>query len=110
MPNACIMDKMNGMFNPTEGIDMNIEDLKNPELQEKLMSAKTAGELAALAKAEGIALSDEQMDAVAGGQEWNEFTEYYEPCGKCGKRISWYDSTGRPNFCPYCGDSIYWED
>ena len=53
---------------------MNFEDLKNPEIQDKLKSANTVEELVALAKEEGAELSDEQLDAVSGGEEW------YEPC------------------------------
>ena len=48
---------------------MNFEDLKNPELQEKLKAVKTPDELVALAKSEGIDLSDEQLEAVAGGHQ-----------------------------------------
>lgn len=51
---------------------MNFEDLKNPELQEKLKSAKTAEELVALAKEQGLELSDEQLEAFSGGDEWYE--------------------------------------
>lgn len=52
---------------------MNFEDLKNPELQEKLKSAKSAEDLVALAKAEGLELTDEQLEAVAGGENlWAE--------------------------------------
>ena len=49
---------------------MNFEDLKNPELQEKLKSAKTPEELVALVKEEGLELSDEQLEAMSGGKEW----------------------------------------
>jgi hypothetical protein len=49
---------------------MNFEDLKNPEFQEKLKNAQTPEELAALAKAEGVELSDEQLEIIAGG--WRE--------------------------------------
>ena len=52
---------------------MNFEDLKNPELQEKLKSAKSAEDLVAIAKAEGLELTDEQLEAVAGGENlWAE--------------------------------------
>ena len=52
---------------------MNFEDLKNPELQEKLKAAKSAEDLVALAKAEGLELTDEQLEAVAGGENlWAE--------------------------------------
>ena len=50
---------------------MNFDDLKNPEFQEKLKNAQTPEELAALAKAEGIELSDGQLEAIAGGS-WRE--------------------------------------
>ena len=49
---------------------MNFEDLKNPEFQEKLKSAKTADELVELAKAEGMELTDDQLEAIAGGEDW----------------------------------------
>ena len=51
---------------------MNFEDLKNPELQEKLKSANTPEELLALAKEEGYELSDEQLEAISGGKSWFE--------------------------------------
>ena len=54
---------------------MNFEDLKNPELQEKLKRAKTADELAALAKAEGVELAEGMLESMSGGGEWND------PCG-----------------------------
>jgi hypothetical protein len=56
---------------PEEEEAMNFEDLKNPEFQEKLKSAQTPEELAALAKAEGVELSDEQLETIAGGS-WRE--------------------------------------
>ena len=46
---------------------MNFDDLKNPELQEKLRTAKTPEELLALAREEGYELSDEQLEGVSGG-------------------------------------------
>ena len=49
---------------------MKFEDLKNPELQEKLKSANTPDELVALAKGEGLELTDAQLEAVSGGKEW----------------------------------------
>ena len=49
---------------------MNYEDLKNPELQEKLKAAKTPEELLAIAKEEGFELSDAELGAVSGGNDW----------------------------------------
>jgi hypothetical protein len=40
---------------------MNFEDLKNPELQEKLKACESAAELVELAQEEGVELSDEQL-------------------------------------------------
>ena len=51
---------------------MNFEDLKNLELQEKLKAANSIDELVALAKEEGMELSDEQLESLAGGSEWYE--------------------------------------
>ena len=46
---------------------MNFENLKNPELQERLKACKSAEELVALAEEVGMKLSDEQLEAFAGG-------------------------------------------
>lgn len=47
---------------------MNIGDLNNPELQERLKAAKTTEELIALVQKEGLELTEEQLDAVAAGE------------------------------------------
>lgn len=49
---------------------MNFEDLKNPVLQQKLKAAKTVDELVALAREEGIELSDVQIEGLSGGKGW----------------------------------------
>ena len=41
------------------------------DLKKKAKACKTAEELMRLAKAEGIELTDEQMDAISGGVDWN---------------------------------------
>ena len=48
---------------------MNFEDL-TPEQQEKAKACKTAEELIALAKEEGIELTDEQLEDMSGGVNW----------------------------------------
>lgn len=50
---------------------MDIKDL-TPEQIEKAKACTSAEELISLAKAEGLELSDEQLEAVAGGYEWYE--------------------------------------
>ena len=46
---------------------MTFDDL-SPELKEKALACKSGAELVELAEAEGISLSDEQLDAIAGGR------------------------------------------
>lgn len=60
---------------------MNIEDI-SPELKEKALACKTPEELIELAKSEGIELSEDQLDAIAGGEEWYERCEH-ECAGYC---------------------------
>ena len=46
---------------------MNFEDLKNPELQEKLKFAETPEKLLELAREEGYELTDDVLDGISGG-------------------------------------------
>jgi hypothetical protein len=55
---------------------MNYEDLTS-EQQEMAKACKSADELVALAKSEGVELSDEQLEAISGGF-WLECPNY---CG-----------------------------
>ena len=59
---------------------MNIEDL-TPEQAEKAKACKSAGELVELAKEEGVELTDEQIERIAGGGLWN----HPGSCPVCGK-------------------------
>ena len=51
---------------------MNYEDLKNPEIQERLRACDSPEELMVLAKELGFKLSNEELDSIAGGGEWYE--------------------------------------
>lgn len=59
---------------------MDFDELKNPEFQEKLKSAKTVEELIELANGQGIELTDEQLDAFSGGKAWYEFCDAHAEC------------------------------
>lgn len=48
------------------------------ELKEKVQACTGANELVSLAKTEGLELSDEELDAVAGGNDWSSCVEYDE--------------------------------
>lgn len=48
---------------------MEFSDL-TPEQQEKAKACKSADELVELAKAEGVELTDEVLDAISGGDHW----------------------------------------
>lgn len=50
---------------------MNFEDLTT-EQKEKAIACKTPEEVLALAKEEGIKLTDEELQAVAGGGDWED--------------------------------------
>ena len=50
---------------------MNFDNLKDPELQEKLKACTTSEELFELAKSVGVELSEEEFDSMAGGGVWD---------------------------------------
>lgn len=50
---------------------MDIKDL-TPEQKAKAMECASSEELAALAQKYGIDLTNEQLNAIAGGEEWYE--------------------------------------
>lgn len=56
---------------------MDFEKLKNPELQEKLKAAKGPEDLLAIAQEEGYELSDEELDAISGGEHWCRILDTY---------------------------------
>ena len=74
---------------------MDIKDL-TPEQMEKARACTTADELIALAKDEGLELSDEQLEGIAGGS-WDDICTDECPsnssCPRFGKR--WGECAGK---------------
>ena len=69
----------------------------------KVKACKNGDELLALAKAEGVELSNEQLEAVSGGGCFSSFK-----CPNCGskdyKKLSLYQVSGCSTFrCNQCG-------
>lgn len=57
---------------------MKFEDL-TPEMQEKVKACTSTEEILALAKEEGYRLSDEELQAVSGGTQWDCLTDGWPP-------------------------------
>ena len=72
-------------------IEKYLKDL-SPELQEKARGCKSTDELIALAEQEGVALPQEALAAIAGGND--------PEVGKCGENPP----------CPKCGSKHVYED
>ena len=54
---------------------MDFENLP-PELKEKAKACENPKELIELASAEGIELSDEQLEAISGGSSWDSCIDF----------------------------------
>ena len=86
---------------------MNLDNL-TPEQIEKAKTIETPEELAKFAKENGIELTDEQMEKVAGGSVWDDTQIKQVTCPRCGKSTTWSGSD-TPTVCPHCGRRFFWE-
>lgn len=69
------------------------------EQAKKLKGCKSNEEILRLAKEEGVELTNEQLEAVSGG---NCFTDF--DCPKCGETIDGNSCDDYYNYvCPHCG-------
>lgn len=86
---------------------MNNEELKKPEFQERLRACKSAKEVVELARDQGIELTDEQLEQIAGGSFWgDEITGYEITCGYCGGTFD--SNLPNPRYCQCCGIEMSW--
>ena len=78
-----------------------------PELKAKALACETPEEMLALAKEEGYELSDEQLDSIAGGMNWDGSQDYYYvTCAACKSKVSWKVEDPTPVNCPYCNAKL----
>ena len=73
-----------------------------PELQEKVRACGSAEDLLALAKEEGIPLSDAALEAIAGGDDPNLENCVQLTCPKCGSEFQ------MGMYCENCGEELKW--
>ena len=86
----------------TMDIEGYIKDL-SPELQEKARACKSVDELLALAKENSVAIPDEALGSIAGGQdsEVGNCNPSDSPCPKCGSTNVKCISGGDLGMCQY---------
>ena len=80
---------------------MEFKDL-TPEQQDKIRACNTPEEILDLAKLEGIELSEEQLEQVAGGSGWSEGAI----CPACGSGNTSYDKLLDVHICNRCNEQF----
>ena len=81
---------------------MNLDNL-TPEQIEQAKTLRTTEELVKYAMENGVELTDEQKEKVAGGSVWDDAQFSETTCTNCGKRVTWTGGSDTPVMCPYCG-------
>ena len=87
--------------------DMDLDNL-TPEQIEKAKTFKTTEDFIKFAMENGIELTDEQLEKVAGGGVWEDASYSEATCSSCGKRVTWTGGSDTPVMCPYCGHTFNW--
>ena len=92
---------------------MNVKALTQ-EQWEKLQQCKTPEDILALAQAEGVELTDDQLQQVTGGSDgyvvggdiWGGGPQYVDWCPQCGQKYWLMDPDDPVDWCPHCGAKL----
>ena len=84
------------------------------EQWEKLQQCKTPEDILALAQAEGVELTDDQLQQVTGGSDgyvvggdiWGGGPQYVDWCPQCGQKYWLMDPDDPVDWCPHCGAKL----
>ena len=76
----------------------------SPEIQEKISACNSPEEILALAKEEGYALSEEELEQISGGKSWVTTVVDRYQCPKCGSFDISVEPLCVPEYkCKSCG-------
>ena len=89
---------------------MEFNDL-TPEQKKKLDACKSPEEVLALAKEEGVELTEEQLDQITGGGNWYDFAMGKRTtCTNCNRVVEWSATEPNPICCPFCGAKFHFRN
>ena len=74
------------------------------DTEKNLELPKDPQELFALAKENGVELTDEQMEQVSGGEDWDMLVT--KKCDKCGTEVTVNVKVNSAAQCPTCGNWV----
>lgn len=73
-------------------------------MSNKIELPKDPKEILALAKEKGIELTEDQLEAIAGGKDWDMYMEV--ECHNCGTKVKVNISESSQAVCPTCGQWV----
>ena len=84
------------------------------EQWDKLRECKTPEDILALAQAEGVELTDDELQQVTGGSDgyvvggdiWGGGPQYVDWCPQCGQKYWLMDPDDPVDWCPHCGAKL----
>lgn len=92
---------------------MDVKDLTQ-EQWDKLRECKTPEDILALARAEGVELTDDELQQVTGGSDgyvvggsiWGDGPQYVAWCPHCGQKYYFMDPNDPVDWCPHCAAKL----